>query len=332
MLPRPFTWITIASVAKASIAQQVGDVNAWKASMRRSLWRLTTRVTRAPFRTSPRRSRRRASLNWLPASPCVDRLNKFYALVEKSTSRAVNVVEITGLNDSKATLQSCMAAVCCGLAVSPGKNAGPTLRGAARSRTLQEGPSVCCGFPGKPWACAPERLCGEIIFAQHQHTVMEHVATTLGVRAAPGLRRGVHCAYAWSEEAQKLRRGVHCAGDRSVCSTSTPSRSTSRLRQGCAQHQHSVEKYIAPRRCAQHTHSVCVGSVPGPGLECLLWNVSSSTARRSARCGLESSNTVVCTRSLPAHTNCTFSPTYQISPVACGHLGHFLVCGVKEFF
>ena len=35
----------------------------------------------------------------------------------------------------------------------PRKTAGPTLRGAARSRTLQEGPNVCCGLavnPGKP--------------------------------------------------------------------------------------------------------------------------------------------------------------------------------------
>ena len=35
----------------------------------------------------------------------------------------------------------------------PGKTAGPTLRGAARSRTLQEGARVCCGLavsPGNP--------------------------------------------------------------------------------------------------------------------------------------------------------------------------------------
>ena len=35
----------------------------------------------------------------------------------------------------------------------PGKTAGPILRGAARSRTLQEGPNMCCGLavsPGKP--------------------------------------------------------------------------------------------------------------------------------------------------------------------------------------
>ena len=32
----------------------------------------------------------------------------------------------------------------------PRKTAGPTLRGAARSRTLQEGPNVCCGLVGHP--------------------------------------------------------------------------------------------------------------------------------------------------------------------------------------
>ena len=32
----------------------------------------------------------------------------------------------------------------------PGKTAGPILRGAARSRTLQEGPNVCCGFRAHP--------------------------------------------------------------------------------------------------------------------------------------------------------------------------------------
>ena len=32
-------------------------------------------------------------------------------------------------------------------------------------------------------------------------------------------------------------------------------------------------------------HRAC-GGMPGPGLECLLWNVCSSTARRSARCRL----------------------------------------------
>ena len=46
----------------------------------------------------------------------------------------------------------------------PGKTAGPTLRGAAMSRTLEEGPNVCCGLavnPGKPplstvlYPCSP---------------------------------------------------------------------------------------------------------------------------------------------------------------------------------
>ena len=35
----------------------------------------------------------------------------------------------------------------------PRKTAGPILRGAAMSRTLQEGPNMCCGLavsPGKP--------------------------------------------------------------------------------------------------------------------------------------------------------------------------------------
>ena len=39
----------------------------------------------------------------------------------------------------------------------PAKTAGPMLRGAARSRTLQEGPNVCCGWavsPGKPLTLA----------------------------------------------------------------------------------------------------------------------------------------------------------------------------------
>ena len=37
-----------------------------------------------------------------------------------------------------------------GLAVNPGNTAGPTLRRAARSRTLQEGSSVCCGLSLSP--------------------------------------------------------------------------------------------------------------------------------------------------------------------------------------
>ena len=33
-----------------------------------------------------------------------------------------------------------------------------------------------------------------------------------------------------------------------------------------------------------------------------------------------------------AHRICTFNPTSQVSLVECGHLGHFLFCGVKELF
>ena len=46
--------------------------------------------------------------------------------------------------------------VCCELAVSPG-NRGPTLCGAARSRTLQEGPSWCCPHSrGCGWCSSTE--------------------------------------------------------------------------------------------------------------------------------------------------------------------------------
>ena len=110
-----------------------------------------------------------------------------------------------------------------------------------------------------------------------------------------------------------LRHGVHCACARSVRSTTTPSWSwsTLRLRQGCAQHKHSDLEYTAPaigacalalevnpatRRGAlrQNKRSAdkCAGAqkreaeVPGSGLECLLWNVCSSTTGRSPRCGL----------------------------------------------
>ena len=49
-----------------------------------------------------------------------------------------------------------------GFAVSPKKKktAGPVLRGAARSRTLQEGPNLRCGFRGEPRKTAGPTLRG----------------------------------------------------------------------------------------------------------------------------------------------------------------------------
>ena len=55
----------------------------------------------------------------------------------------------------------------CGLAVSPGKPRGPILRGAARSRTLQEGPKCVLRVGGEPMKTAGPHDCEERPGAAH---------------------------------------------------------------------------------------------------------------------------------------------------------------------
>ena len=108
-------------------------------------------------------------------------------------------------------------------------------------------------------------------------------------------------------------------------STNTPSRSTLRLRQEQAQHQHSVEEYIAP---APEVYAA-------PACRLVRWP-STSLGVQSVRSGLECTGMSV--RRLrgdvhgsksrrPSWAPCllsrigTFNPTSQLSLVECDHLG-----------
>ena len=69
------------------------------------------------------------------------------------------------------------------------KTAGPTLRGAARSRTLQEGPSMCCGLavkPGKPRVPHCEERPG----AAHSRRDPECVGWPLGTGSMVSISSG----------------------------------------------------------------------------------------------------------------------------------------------
>ena len=65
-----------------------------------------------------------------------------------------------------------------GIGGKPKKNRGPTLRGGARSGTLQGGPSVCLRVCGEPRTTAgphaPQRLCGKIRSSLFTHGHRRH--------------------------------------------------------------------------------------------------------------------------------------------------------------
>ena len=185
------------------------------------------------------------------------------------------------------------------------KNAGPTLRGAARSRIMQEGPRVCCGLAGRCGSTSTpswSTLWLRQKCTQHQHSVVEYFALAPSACAAP-LCRG----------------GVRCIGARIV--PSTPSWSTSRLRQECAQHQFSVVEHMAQAPVRLGVHCACVFGERRTNQTL----VSSTVWARPqiATAVVDPYNTVVYVRSVPAS---------QTSQVEYSHLGHFLFCGGKELF
>ena len=123
---------------------------------------------------------------------------------------------------------------CCaatgGLAVNPGNTAGPTMRRAARSRTLQEGSSVRCGLSGEP-----RKPRSHTVRSGQEPQTQGGTASLLRVLAvSPGKTSGP-------------TRLIDCAAKIIYAQHQHSSWSTWRLRQNCTHHLHSALEYMAPR-------------------------------------------------------------------------------------
>ena len=111
----------------------------------------------------------------------------------------------------------------------PRETAGPILRGEARSRTLQEGPSVDLHFRVR-WMLVRLSVCAaKIICAQHQHSVVEYIALATGVC----VRLFVDCRdkTSWSRTTLSCAYAIACAYGAHVFWTFNPA---VRIRLSCA--------------------------------------------------------------------------------------------------